>query len=71
MEIEPPNGGIHVGRFGMDVNGRFWWQARVTPIECSKRVDSCGRLLLEGLIEAFGEAICLRMVWGREHLLDT
>ena len=37
MEIDPPNGTIHVGKLGMDVNGRFWWQARVMPIESSKR----------------------------------
>ena len=34
-------------------------------------IDVSGNLLLEGLIEVFGEAICLRMVWGRKHLLDT
>ena len=54
--------GWHVGRFGMDVNGRFWWEVRITPIECSKRVDSCGNLLLKGLVEAVCEAIGLRMV---------
>ena len=34
-------------------------------------IDVSGNLLLEGLVEAFSEAICLRMVWGRKHLLDT
>ena len=71
LEIELPSGTIHVGRFGMNFNGRFWWQARVTPIECSKRVDSCVHLLLEGLVEAFGELICLRVVWGCKHMHDT
>ena len=30
-----------------------------------------GNLMLEGLVSAFGEAICLWMVRGRKHLLDT
>ena len=34
-----PSGTIHVGMYGMDVNGRFWWEPRVTPIECSTRAD--------------------------------
>ena len=90
MEIEPPSGTIHVGKFGMDVNGRFWREPMVAPIECSKRVyassrlhgcivgvsdkgqdlipgfvawiDVSSNLLLEGLVEAFGEAIFLQMV---------
>ena len=41
LEIEPPSGTIHVGRFGMDINGQFWWELRVGPVECSKRVDPC------------------------------
>ena len=39
LEVDPPSGTIHVGKFGMDVNGRFWWESRVAPIECSKRID--------------------------------
>ena len=34
-------------------------------------IDVSGNLLLEGLIEASNEVICLRMVWGLKHLLDT
>ena len=83
LEIEVPSDTIHVGRFRMDIDRRFWWEVRVTPIECSKSVDpsrhlyGCivgvgdknqdlipgfvawidvsGNLLLEGLVEAFGE----------------
>ena len=29
LEIEPPSGTIHVARFGMDINGRFWWEPRI------------------------------------------
>ena len=55
----------------MDVNGRFWWEARVSPIECSNRADSCNHLLLEGIVEAFGETICLKeqlLLWIEGHL---
>ena len=55
MEIELPSGTIHVGRFQMDINGRFLWEVRITPIKCLKRANSCGNLMLEGLVEAFGE----------------
>ena len=51
-------------------NGRFWWEARVTPIECSKWADLCDHLLFEGLVEAFGEAICLKdqsLLWIEGH----
>ena len=41
LEIELPNGTIHVVRFQMDIHGRFWWESRVTPLECSKMVDLC------------------------------
>ena len=34
-------------------------------------IDRSGNFLLEGLVEAFNEAICLRMVLGRKQLLDT
>ena len=35
-------------------------------------IDVSGNLMLEGLVEAFSEAIGLRMVQGRlKHLLDT
>jgi hypothetical protein len=34
-------------------------------------IDVSGNFLLEGLVEAFSEAICLRMVRGCKHLLDT
>ena len=44
LEIELPSGTIHVGRFQMDISGRFLWEVRVTPIECSKMVDLCRRL---------------------------
>ena len=99
LEIEPPISTIHVGRFGMDVNGQFWREQMVAPIECSKRVDLCrcmykciadvgderqdlipsfvawidicDDLLLEDFVEALGEAICLQMVSGHKHLLDT
>ena len=44
----------------MDVNEQFWQEARVTPIECLKKAGSCDHRLLEGPVEAFGEAICLK-----------
>ena len=55
LEIEPPNGMIYVGRFVMDFNGRFWWQARATLMECSKRVVpiSCLRVLLRCSVTPF------------------
>ena len=34
-------------------------------------IDVNDNLLLVGLVEASYEAICLRMVWGLKHLLDT
>ena len=34
-------------------------------------IDVSGNLLLEGLVEAFGEVVCLWMVRGCKHLLDT
>ena len=34
-------------------------------------IDESGNFFLEGLVEAFKEAICLRMVRGCKHLLDT
>ena len=34
-------------------------------------IDICDDLLLEDFVEAFGEAICLQMVSGHKHLLDT
>ena len=34
-------------------------------------IDVSGTPLLESFVEVFNEAICLRMVWGRKHLLDT
>ena len=34
-------------------------------------IDVSGNLVLEGLVEAFSEAIFLWLLWGREHLLDT
>ena len=33
-------------------------------------IDVSYNLLLEDLVEAFSEAISLRMVWGHKHLLD-
>ena len=52
-------------------NSQKMGKARVMPIECLKRVDSCGHLLVDDLIVEFSEAICLRMVWGHKHQLDT
>ena len=34
-------------------------------------IDVIDNFFLEGLVEAFKEAICLRMVRGCKHLLDT
>mgnify|MGYP006970559585 CR=1 FL=1 len=34
-------------------------------------IDVSGDFLLEDLVEAFGEAILLRVVWGHKHLLDA
>ena len=41
------------------------------PIECSKKADLYGHLLLEGLVEAFGEAICPKdesLKWNEGHM---
>ena len=72
LEIEPPTNIVHVGSSRIDINGRFGREATVTPIDCWKRVDSCNHLLLEGLVEAFNEAISLRMmIWGCKHQVET
>ena len=33
-------------------------------------IDVSGNLMLEGLVEAFSESVCLQMVRGCKHLLE-